>query len=340
MEVQLSLFDYNSLDTDTRTFVQEKAQAIHTRLKRTAEDIIAIGEDLIAVKARLGHGQFTPWLQTEFEMTDRHARNFMNVAARFSRKTEIISDLPVTVIYELAAPSTPDTVIEMVAAGEIAPTLPAIREVKQEIAAAPPAPTGHLMQIMSSSETPEWCTPQDIIEHVLRMFGEIDTDPCSNSHDNPNVPAKTLYTKEDDGLSKNWHGRVYMNPPYGTEIGKWIDKLLAEHNAGVSESISLLPARVDTSWFQPLYEHTLCMVRGRLQFSNAQYSAPFPSVIVYIGNRQQEFINVFEHMGNIIGGRAPEQVDTQPVALALPVEGSATVITSICPHCKQAIPHA
>ncbi len=45
--VQRTLFDYGLLDSDTRAFVQQKARAIHARLKRTAEDIIAIGLDLM-----------------------------------------------------------------------------------------------------------------------------------------------------------------------------------------------------------------------------------------------------------------------------------------------------
>jgi DNA modification methylase len=129
--VQRSLFDYGSLDSDTRAFVQEKAHAIQTRLKRTAEDIIAIGLDLLAVKERLQHGQFIPWLQAEFGMSDRHALNFMRVASRFSSKSEIISDLPVTVLYELAAPSTPDAVIEQVVTGQVPATLPAIIQAKR-----------------------------------------------------------------------------------------------------------------------------------------------------------------------------------------------------------------
>jgi len=99
---QQSLFDYTSLDSDTRVFVQEKAQAIHTRLKRTAEDIIAIGLDLIEVKAILQHGQFKPWLQSEFQMSYPTAINFMRVAERFGKNINFIH-LPISVLYELAS---------------------------------------------------------------------------------------------------------------------------------------------------------------------------------------------------------------------------------------------
>src|SRR6266516_3590376 len=128
---QHSLFDYSALDTDTRTFVQERAQAIHARLKRTAEDIIAIGQDLIDVKQDLDHGQFESWLKTEFDMSYDTALNFMQVAKKFGDRPELKNGnfpfLSVSVLYALAAPSTPDTVIDMVKAGKIPPTIPAIR---------------------------------------------------------------------------------------------------------------------------------------------------------------------------------------------------------------------
>jgi hypothetical protein len=112
-------------------FVQEKAQNIHARLKRTAEDIIAIGQDLIEVKERLEHGEFLPWLQSEFEMSERTARDFMNIARKFGNKSAPGADLGMRVLRELASPSTPETIVEMIETGQIPATLPAIREAKQ-----------------------------------------------------------------------------------------------------------------------------------------------------------------------------------------------------------------
>src|SRR5205807_2289524 len=132
MDMIQTKFDYTALDTEVQDFVKVRATDIHRRLKRTAEDIIAIGQALIEVKARLEHGQFGNWLQSEFGMTDRHARNFMNVAGRFADKTETVSDLPATVLYLLAAPSTPDEIVEQVIDGEIPATKGAIRDAIEE----------------------------------------------------------------------------------------------------------------------------------------------------------------------------------------------------------------
>lgn len=159
----------------------------------------------------------------------------------------------------------------------------------------------HVMRVMGSSESPEWYTPQEIIRLSIALLSEIDLDPCSNSRENPNVPATIIYTKEDDGLSHVWKGKTYLNPPYGNEVGKWVDKLVQSYEAGtVTEAIALLPGRIDTEWYQPLYDFLICHIRGRLQFSNSAYNAPFPSVIVYLGEREHDFIQTFGHKGPIM----------------------------------------
>lgn len=71
-----------------------------------------------------------------------------------------------------------------------------------------------------SSESEEWYTPPDVLGRV-RLLGEIDLDPCSNGG-SPIVPARRHFTKEDDGLVREWAGFVYMNPPYGRGIDEWI----------------------------------------------------------------------------------------------------------------------
>ena len=115
-------FDYAALDQGDRDAVREAGVRIRLRMARTAQDIIEIGRDLIAVKERVGHGGFIRWIEAEFGMTDRSARSFMQVADRFASKSETVSDLTPTILYALAAPSTPepvvDEVVERAATGE------------------------------------------------------------------------------------------------------------------------------------------------------------------------------------------------------------------------------
>lgn len=151
-----------------------------------------------------------------------------------------------------------------------------------------------------SSSSPEWYTPQHIIECVVDALGAIDVDPCSNSKTDPNVPAKHHLTVEDDGLSQPWFGRVYMNPPYGSEIKHWVDKLATEFESGhTTEAIALVPARTDTAWFRRLPSEHICFVSGRLAFSGHDTSAPFPSAVLYLGNSPERFASVFRDVGLI-----------------------------------------
>jgi hypothetical protein len=168
----------------------------------------------------------------------------------------------------------------------------------------------NLDPLMSSKST-EWYTPDSIIERVILILGEIDLDPCSNSKMAPNVPAVHHYTKKDDGLSRSWHGRVYMNPPYGRVIGPWVTKLVAEYRAGrATQALALLPARTDTRWMAQLREFPRCFIRGRLKFSGHQNSAPFPSVVVALGCDPGTLAQAFGDIGDVY------QLVTAPSELA------------------------
>jgi len=156
-------------------------------------------------------------------------------------------------------------------------------------------------RIHFSSESSEWTTPQLIIEKTIELLKEIDLDPCSNP-DFPNVPAKNHFIKEDDALSKEWNGKIYMNPPYGSEIKKWINHLCEQYEKeNIIEAIALVPSRTDTEWFRRMKTYLRCFIWGRLKFGESENSAPFPSMIVYLGNRLDEFKKIFSDIGNIYG---------------------------------------
>lgn len=159
---------------------------------------------------------------------------------------------------------------------------------------------GNGMAIHYSSDSPEHYTPQVIIDAALVCLGEIDLDPCSNSKDAPNVPARYHYTAADDGLTLPWAGRVYMNPPYGREIGAWVEKLTQSHKTGdVGAAIALVPARTDTQWFAMLRDYPVCFVTGRLTFVGNDDPAPFPSAVFYLGEDVATFYYAFDHLGDI-----------------------------------------
>lgn len=163
---------------------------------------------------------------------------------------------------------------------------------------------------MFSSETPEWYTPPEIIESVVEVFGSIMLDPCSNSAENPNVPASVHFTADDDGLNLEWHGSVYMNPPYGRGIMSWVEKLVSEYENGeVTEAIALVPARTDTAWFSKLQDYVWCAVRGRLKFSGSDNTAPFPSAVFYLGDNISGFYQEFSRHGVMFRKMSYEEGD-------------------------------
>jgi len=134
--------------------------------------------------------------------------------------------------------------------------------------------------LMFSSLSNEWETPPDLFKKLDDEF-HFTLDPCC-THENHLCP--TYYTKEDDGLSKDWSGHiVYVNPPYGREIGKWVKKC---HDEKGAVCVMCIPARTDTRWFHEyIYgKAEIRFLRGRIKFKNRAInkvnSAPFPSMIV------------------------------------------------------------
>ena len=117
-------FDYAPLEAQVAERVRSSAEKIRSTVQKTIEDIIVVGQELLAVKESVGHGHFGAWVRAEFGWTERTAQNFMSVAERFGANPKLISDLTIqpTAAYLLAAPSAPDEArqqaIERAEAGE------------------------------------------------------------------------------------------------------------------------------------------------------------------------------------------------------------------------------
>jgi len=134
-----------------------------------------------------------------------------------------------------------------------------------------------------SSERQDWATPIQLLAFLKREF-EFRLDVCATA---ASAKAPKYFNRAEDGLEMDWlqvsvGEPIWMNPPYGREIGKWIRKAWEESRRGCTV-VCLLPARTDTSWW-----HDYCMkaaeirfLRGRLCFDDDKRKrAPFPSAIV------------------------------------------------------------
>lgn len=150
--------------------------------------------------------------------------------------------------------------------------------------------------LMFSSKTCEWATPQDFFDRLNAEF-KFTLDPCASAE---NHKCDKYYTKAEDGLIQDWSGEtVFCNPPYGREIGRWVCKCFREVFDGKCPcAVMLLPARTDTRWFHD-YIYNKAEIRfipGRLKFNSQKNSAPFPSMVVVFqkSTKKEEWENAYE----------------------------------------------
>lgn len=144
-------------------------------------------------------------------------------------------------------------------------------------------------EVMFSSKTDLWSTPQWKFDELNEEF-HFTLDPCATDE---NHKCDKYFTKEQDGLSQDWgQDTVYINPPYGREIGKWVEKASETHKAYNNTLVMLLPARTDTKWFHKyIYKKenvSIDFLEGRLKFGDSKNSAPFPSMVVIFRDKRNE----------------------------------------------------
>jgi ParB family chromosome partitioning protein len=234
---------------------------------------IECGRALIAKKGSMRHGKWLPWLQVHaaelgFE-TRRTAARLMSLAASNGSLTSHLEP-------------------------------PEALALSRQI-------WGNLLPANYSSDTNEWYTPEPYIDSVRAVLGCIDLDPASCEKANETVQAAEYFTETDDGLSRDWHGRVFLNPPYGTadggsRAGLFCRKAIAEYEAGrVSEAIILVNSVHSQTWQKPLYAFPVCLVNHRIEFVDAQGrvnpNPTFANVFVYLGQHVRRFAEEFKQHG-------------------------------------------
>ena len=140
-----------------------------------------------------------------------------------------------------------------------------------------------MMNVHFSSKTDLWSTPQDLFDRLDAIHG-FTLDVCATPE---NAKCEWFFTKEDDGLSKDWWDNVcWMNPPYGREISKWVKKAheasTPDWQHGGAKVVCLLPARTDTRWWHDyvIPYGKIEFIKGRLKFGGHKNNAPFPSAVV------------------------------------------------------------
>lgn len=156
--------------------------------------------------------------------------------------------------------------------------------------------------VANNSGNNEWYTPAEYIEAARKAMGSIDTDPASNDIANKVVKAEKYYTIETDGLAHDWHGNVWMNPPYSSDlITKFIEKL-KEQRENYEQAIILVNNATETQWFYEIVKiaSAVCFPKSRVKFymPDGKTGAPLQGqAVLYVGNNTEKFISAFGGIG-------------------------------------------
>lgn len=129
---------------------------------------------------------------------------------------------------------------------------------------------------MYKSEKKDWETPDYLFERYDEIYN-FDIDVCATEE---NKKCEKFFSPEQDGLQQKWEGVCWMNPPYGKEISKWMEKAYLSSLEGATV-VCLIPARTDTKWFHSFaLKGQIEFLDKRVTYKGAKQPAPFPNLIV------------------------------------------------------------
>lgn len=235
---------------------------------------------------------------------DRRSENFKNnTDVTFEKqKKQVISDMGFTPMqvsrFETLA-AHPEAVERAKAEARENQEMVTRSSVLEKVASEKEKP-----HVTFNSGNNEWYTPEKYIEMARAVLGEIELDPASSETANKTVKADCFYTEQDDGLSRPWYGKVWMNPPYGTDlIGKFTEKFADEYMAGsITEGIVLVNNATETAWFSYLVEAAAAVVfpHGRIRYYSPTKESNAPlqgQAFIYFGLNPEKFLDVFGGVG-------------------------------------------
>lgn len=218
--------------------------------------------------------------------------------------------------------TSPET-FEMVKAGEVSVPLAAQfaalpEEVQQEAIAAIAEhhePAKEVMReavkkahVANNSGNNEWYTPADYIALARAVMGGIDTDPATSEIANRTVQAAQIFTAEDNGLTKQWSGRVWCNPPYAQPlIAEFAEAIASKYETGeIEQACVLVNNGTETGWFQRMLQaaSAVCFPRSRIRFVDPEGNpsgAPLQGqAVLYLGKEPETFASVFSEKGAVL----------------------------------------
>ncbi len=158
--------------------------------------------------------------------------------------------------------------------------------------------------VSNNSGENEWYTPDNILDAVREVLVHIDCDPASSKIANQRVMASRYFTKSDDGLTKTWGKRCFINPPYAQPLISQFASAIASkvQSKEVSEACVLVNNATETEWFQSILSVSSagCFVKSRVRFldPNGNPGAPLQGqIVLYIGKKPAAFFKSFAALG-------------------------------------------
>ena len=225
------------------------------------------GRLLLAAKAALPHGGWLPWLRAELECSERTAQLYMRLARG----------------WPVLAGENPQRVADV-----------SLREAAR-LLSGPRCRDDGSADVLDGDE---WYTPAPYIDAARSLMGgAIDLDPASCVAAQAAVRAVAYYTKSDDGLTRPWRGRVWLNPPYSL-VGRFAAKLAAEHEAGrLVRAVALVNASTDAAWFEALAgRYPVLFTRRRVRFwrpDRGGEAPPAGQALFGVGGDREAFAAAF-----------------------------------------------
>jgi hypothetical protein len=247
-----------------------EAHSLVQQVRGMAEHAIRCGELLIQAKRQAGHGNWLPWLSLNCpDISEDTAGRYMKLARNSSKLADSAHERNLS-----------------------------IRRALKMIAGEQP-------HVANNSGDNEWYTPACYVEAARTVMGGIDVDPASCEVANRTVGASVFYTADDDGLTKPWAGRVWMNPPYAKGlVDQFAEKLIDGLIAGdVKQAVVLVNNSTDTEWWQSLgrASNATCYIAGRVKFldeSGDPSGAPLQGqAVLYFGPNEDAFVATFRAFG-------------------------------------------
>lgn len=159
--------------------------------------------------------------------------------------------------------------------------------------------------INQTSGAVEYYTPEPIIEAARRTMGAIDLDPASSEEANKRVKAFRFYSARDNGLTREWRGKIWLNHPFGRLTNRaWITKLLFETKEGRAiQWCCITYACTSEQWFVPLLEYPQCFLKPRTNYilpdGSTKRGVTKGSVVTYFGPDIEAFRREFHTLGAV-----------------------------------------